>query len=347
METRLFISYSHKDTEIVTSIVRKLALGGYKIWMDVKDIEPGDNYILKIAEGVHRSDVYVIFLTKASIESNYVTAELSYAVKRAIEEPQFRIIPILLEKTKIPDLISNLDYIDATFITSNVVNQINCRLRKEATNPISRLTLTSVEFTMAESTEVEFDKNDHFDNIDVADDCNRLLQQLRNKAYGILMNFVPIEEFDLMSETPQFTNGIYEEKITTESGSTVFTNCKRVALKTIVLMPDEEKIRRLVEQETDLLDFESVTFGFCVPLQESESYEVLGKRCLTKLRKNYLFYEYSVEQGAKIQLSEDFYLSLAVSNDQIKITLSSKYDFQLKSKLKEFDAYKFVTTLLS
>ena len=110
METRLFISYSHKDSIIVTSIVRKLALSGYKIWMDAKNIVPGDNYIHKIAEGVHRSDVYVIFLTKASTDSKYVMAELSYAVKRNIEEPQFKIIPILLENVSVPIIISNLDY---------------------------------------------------------------------------------------------------------------------------------------------------------------------------------------------------------------------------------------------
>ena len=141
METRLFISYSHKDSELVTSIVRKLALSGYKIWMDDKDIVPGDNYILKIAEGVHRSDVYVIFLTKASTDSNYVTAELSYAVKRAIEEPQFKIIPILLEKVSIPDIISHLDYIDATSISSSVIHQINRMLRRDITNEVDKLTL--------------------------------------------------------------------------------------------------------------------------------------------------------------------------------------------------------------
>jgi len=346
METRLFISYSHKDSELVTSIVRKLALSGYKIWMDDKDIVPGDNYILKIAEGVHRSDVYVIFLTKASTDSNYVTAELSYAVKRAIEEPQFKIIPILLEKVSIPDIISHLDYIDATSISSSVIHQINRMLRRDITNEVDKLTLTSVEFTIAENTEVEFDKNDHFENKDVADDCNRLLHQLRSKTYGILMNFVPIEEFDLKSETPQFTNGIYEESVTTVSGNTVLTNCKRVSLKTIVFMPDEEKVK-FIEKNNDLLNFESVTYGFGLPMKKSETYESLGKRCLSKLKNNYLFYEYSVERGAKIQLSEDFFLSLAISNDQIRVTLSSKYDFQLRDKLKCFDVYEFVTSLLS
>lgn len=141
MKTRLFISYSHKDTETVTSIVQKLALCGYKVWMDVKDINPGDDYTLKISEGVHSSDVYVVFLTKASVESRYVNVELSWAVNRAVNEPQFKIIPILLEKTSIPDVISHLDFIDASSISSSVINQINGILKSKVSNPISKLTL--------------------------------------------------------------------------------------------------------------------------------------------------------------------------------------------------------------
>lgn len=203
-----------------------------------------------------------------------------------------------------------------------------------------------MEFSLAENTEVEFDKNEFCENDEIIKDYNRILHQLRSKAYGILMNFIPIEDFDLTSETPLFTNGIYEEEITTESGNTVFTNCKRVTLKAIVFMPDEEKVRLLIEQDNDLLDFESITFGFSFPLKENESYEIVGKHCLSKLRKNHVIYEYSVKQGAKIQLSEDFYLSLAISSDQLRITLCSKYDFQLKNKLKVFDVYKFVINLL-
>lgn len=34
MKKRLFISYSHKDTERVVSIVRKLTLSGFDVCMD-------------------------------------------------------------------------------------------------------------------------------------------------------------------------------------------------------------------------------------------------------------------------------------------------------------------------
>ena len=161
------------------------------------------------------------------------------------------------------------------------------------------------------------------------------------------MNFISIDEFDIMSELPHFTNGIYEERITTEPGSMIGSNCKRVSLSTIVFNPDEERVKLLLKENNDLLVFESITFGFSVPMKEGESYETVGKRCITKLRDNYIILEYNVKNGAKIQLEDDFYLSLAISNEQVRITLNSKYDFQLSDKLKEFDVYKFINLLLS
>ena len=334
MRTRLFISYSHKDTDKVVSIVRQLALNGYDIWMDVKDIVPGDNYIYKIFEGVHSSDVYVIFLSNASITSNYVTAELSHAVKCQIENPTFKILPILLEDVSIPHIISNIEYVDAINVTSNVIDDIHNILKVDVNHNKEQLKLSSVEFILAKNTTVEFDANTYFEKEDLAEDCNRILSNLRSKAYGILMNFISIDEFDIKSELPHFTNGIYEECITTESGSMIGSNCKRVSLSTIVFNPDEDKVRLLLKKNNDLLVFESITFGFSIPMKDGESYETIGKRCLTKLRNSYIILEYSVKHGAKIQLEEDFYLSFAICNEQIRITLNSKYDFQLSNKLK-------------
>lgn len=347
MKTRLFISYSHKDTDKVVSIVRQLALNGYDIWMDVKDIVPGDNYIYKIFEGVHSSDIYVIFLSNASINSNCVTKELSHAVQRQLENSNFKILPILLEEVNIPKVICDIEYVDATIVTSNVIDDIYNILRFDVNNKSAILRLSSIEFILAKNTTVEFDANCYFEKEDLAEDCTKIVSELRSKAYGILMNFISIDEFDIMSELPHFTNGIYEERITTEPGSMIGSNCKRVSLSTIVFNPDEEKVKLLLKKNNDLLVFESITFGFSVPMKEGESYETVGKRCLTKLRDNYIILEYNVKNGAKIQLEDDFYLSLAISNEQVRITLNSKYDFQLSDKLKEFDVYKFINLLLS
>lgn len=344
MKTRLFISYSHHDTERVVSIVRQLTLKGYDIWMDKKDIEPGDNYILKIFEGVHSSDVYVVFLSNSSVSSNYVIAELSHAIKKSIDNPAFKIIPILLEDISIPPVIANIDYIDARSVSSNVIVQLSQMLNVAVDNKIDKLQLTSVEFTISQNSTVEFDSKGYYTNQELTADCDKILYELRNKVYGILMNFVSIDAFDLMSETPQFTNGIYVENMTTESGSTIGSNCKRISLTAIAFRPDEKKVKSLIENNS--IPFESVTLGFSLPLKDDESYEIVGKKCLSKLKEKYVFLEYNVKNGAKIELSEDFYLSFAITEEQVRIMLNSKYDFQLKKYLKDFDIYKFLYELL-
>lgn len=343
----LFISYCRQDLEVVNTIVEKLALVGYDFWMDVKDIDPGDDFINEIVEGVNGTDVYMVFLSKASVVSRYVDAELSYAVQRAIEEPQFRIIPILLEKIVIPDVLANRSFIDATNVSSGVIGQINSILQKEASNPIRELTLTSIGFTMSGET-VNYEYDDYSAVDFIAKDCNRVLSELRGKAYGLLMNFVPIEEIEIGSEVPHFTNGIYNESIEVVPGDYIGKCCKqRVTLKVIVFKPNVEKVGLLVEQNFDMMLFNSMTFGFSFPIKAPDTYEIVGKRCLKKLLKDHVVIGNDTEYGAKIRYSEDSYLSLGVSNEQIKITLSSNSAILLRRKLKEFDACQYIKDLLS
>lgn len=83
-----------------------------------------------------------------------------------------------------------------------------------------------------------------------------------------------------------------------------------------------------------------------MPIKGCSTYEDSAKLCLKKLRDEHIIVEYSVNQGAKFQLSDDFYLSIGVSYEQIRCTLSSKWSFELNRKLKEFDIYDFITRLL-
>lgn len=347
MGTRLFISYCRHDKEIVNSIVDKLALVGYDFWMDVKDIDPGDDIISKIAKGLKDTDVYMVFLSKASVASRYVNAEISFAVKRAIDDTQFSIIPILIERTQIPDELSNRDYINALTVSSDVIDQINRKLQKEVSNPIRELTLSSMEFTMSEET-MDFDYDNYTENDIVDRISNKLLSDLRGRAYGILMNFVPIDDIEIGSEVPHFNNGIYYESIDLVLGDLIGRSCKkRVSLRVIVYKPDEKKVRLLIEQDSELMKFESITYGFSLPIQPPDTYESVLKRCLKKLLKDHVVPGHSPENGPKFKYSDDLYISLTVSGEQLKVTLSADYEILLMRRLKEFDVYQFVKELLS
>ena len=70
--------------------------------MDVKDISGGDYYTTKILNGIHESDLYLIFISDHSLKSTWVNAEIDFALQEKIERKLPIIIPILLEDVDIP-----------------------------------------------------------------------------------------------------------------------------------------------------------------------------------------------------------------------------------------------------
>ena len=51
-------------------------------------------------------------------------------------------------------------------------------------------------------------------------------------------------------------------------------------------------------------------------------------------------------QKPHLLLTDDFYLSLCVTEEIIKIKLCTKYDFQFAKRIKEFSVMDFLKTLI-
>lgn len=158
------------------------------------------------------------------------------------------------------------------------------------------------------------------------------MQNLRKKSYSILMNFVSVADFDFQSDIPKFTNGLYEESVVKKSGSTAGSICENIMVETIVFYPDMDKVNRLLNERLEVLNVNAVNFGFSIPTKNGANTIEIGKRCFQKIQNDYTILSYDVSEGAKIELSEDFYLSIAFSEELMKIKLNTKYDWQLKKK---------------
>lgn len=189
--------------------------------------------------------------------------------------------------------------------------------------------------------------NESMKILDLETDRNHILQKLRKKAYGILMNFVSISDFDFTSDTPKFTNGLYEEKVIKKSGSTAGSIRENITVETVVFSPDMIKVNRLLSDRIEVLSISSICFGFSVPIKKDESLLNIGMRCIQKMQEEHTILSYDIVEGAKIELSEDFYLSLAISEDIIKIKLSTKYDWQFERKYRGFSVFEFIRELLA
>ena len=100
---RAFISHSTADQErFVDGFARALNEMGVEAWYSGWDLAPGDNLVEKIFEqGLRDAATVVVVVSKSSIQSAWVQAELSTAVVRNIER-EVRIIPVVLDECELP-----------------------------------------------------------------------------------------------------------------------------------------------------------------------------------------------------------------------------------------------------
>jgi hypothetical protein len=95
--TKLFISYSHADSELVMSIAGQLQEAGLDVWIDKFGIQGGDLWVSEIAQGIRNCEVLLLFMSLKSLASDFVRREVQIAF-----EQQKKIIPVRLEAVQIP-----------------------------------------------------------------------------------------------------------------------------------------------------------------------------------------------------------------------------------------------------
>lgn len=146
----LFISYAKKDTrELALELAGKLnEIDGVTAWVD-RDIEAGDDWLLKIQDEIERCDTMIVLFSpdihrhKDGGEQSFVLTEISYA-KYTMKKP---IIPVMAQKTKPPIALATTQYID--FIgeglsVDDLVGMICGKLRIEKKPPAKPLIVPNV-----------------------------------------------------------------------------------------------------------------------------------------------------------------------------------------------------------
>ncbi len=103
----VFLSYSHQDMAIATTIVSILEQNGTKCWIDYRDATPGEDYAGSIVRAIRSSRFFVFILTKHSNVSPHIVCEVNSAIKHSV--------PVLTFKIDNCTLVDSLEYyIDKT-----------------------------------------------------------------------------------------------------------------------------------------------------------------------------------------------------------------------------------------
>ena len=77
----IFISYSHRNEDVVMRIVNRLQNDGYRIWYD-EGINPGNEWPEIVASHLKDCAVFIAFISEDYLDSFNCTREINYAVSR-------------------------------------------------------------------------------------------------------------------------------------------------------------------------------------------------------------------------------------------------------------------------
>ncbi len=80
-EKFIFISYAHKDSDMVYPIIERLNNEGYRVWYD-DGITPGSEWPENIADHLDRCETFVFFASPNSVSSDNCKREVNFALSR-------------------------------------------------------------------------------------------------------------------------------------------------------------------------------------------------------------------------------------------------------------------------
>jgi predicted nucleotide-binding protein len=107
----VFISYSHKDSEVADALLRELEMRGLDVWSDSK-IMPGTDWRQEIERALKKAQFYLVILTPDSVVSQWNNFEMGVALGRQAESQDVYVIPILLRDVRLPSQLSGVLYLD-------------------------------------------------------------------------------------------------------------------------------------------------------------------------------------------------------------------------------------------
>ena len=92
----VFVSYSHKDQDLVLEIIKDLMLCACNIWYDT-GIHSGEDWNDEIAQHLYNAECVLFMVTANSVRSEYVKDELNFARSK-----NKKIYPVFLESIDLP-----------------------------------------------------------------------------------------------------------------------------------------------------------------------------------------------------------------------------------------------------
>jgi len=113
---RVLISYksgSEQRQQFVEAVATRLGREQFIPWYDKWDIKAGDSIARELGEGFRDVAAILIVLTPDYPGERWAREELERTITKRVEE-KIRVIPVIYEPCKVPELLGTLRYVDCT-----------------------------------------------------------------------------------------------------------------------------------------------------------------------------------------------------------------------------------------
>jgi hypothetical protein len=114
-ESQIFLSYAREDWRKVEELYQKFSLAGFKPWIDIKDILPGEKWQSSIEQAIRTSDFFVVCLSTNSVtKRGFLQREIKQAldVWQEMLESDIYLIPVRLEDCEVPENLKSFQWVD-------------------------------------------------------------------------------------------------------------------------------------------------------------------------------------------------------------------------------------------
>lgn len=92
MSRKIFISYSHQDSNTAQGIARFLIRQGFEVWIDIDKLVSGQSWTNNIDEALASSDVFLAIISRNSVRRAEVLREISEALLRKKTDESFQVL---------------------------------------------------------------------------------------------------------------------------------------------------------------------------------------------------------------------------------------------------------------
>lgn len=112
---KIYLSHVSQDNSIVRKLYERLRADGFMPWMDVIDLEPGQNWEEAMERAIFTSHVIIACLSRTSFEKEgYIQTEYNKIEKITLQKPidAVFLIPLKLEECPIPDVFRQYQWLN-------------------------------------------------------------------------------------------------------------------------------------------------------------------------------------------------------------------------------------------